>query len=92
MDSVSREAARQDEPVHLNHNIVLDQTGSSQAQLVVPKAQKEEEYSAQVPATRAPILTVSVIEKFVFVVPDLFRPVKDTVAMTFIAIAAMDVP
>jgi hypothetical protein len=78
--------------VHLNHNIVLDQTGSSQAQLLVPKAQKEEEYSAQAPATRAPILTVSLIEKFVFLALDLFRSVEGTVAKTFVAIAAMDVP
>jgi hypothetical protein len=38
-------------------------------------------YSAYVPATRAPILTAAVIEKFVFVVLIFFSPVKRTVAM-----------
>jgi hypothetical protein len=71
--------------VHLNHNIVLDQTGSSQAQLLVPKAQKEEEYSAQAPATRAPILTAAVIEKSVFVMLIFFGPVRRTVAMAALA-------
>ena len=45
-------------------------------------------FSAYVPATRAPILTASVIEKFVIVILIFFGPVKRTVAMT--AIATMD--
>jgi hypothetical protein len=45
-------------------------------------------YSAYVPATRTPILTASVIEKFVIVVLIFFGPVKRTVAMT--AIGTMD--
>jgi len=45
-------------------------------------------YSAYVPATRTPILTAAVIEKFVIVVLILFGPVKRTVVMT--AIAALD--
>ena len=45
-------------------------------------------YGAYVPATRAPILTAAVIEKFVLVVLILFGPVKRTVAMT--AVAALD--
>jgi hypothetical protein len=45
-------------------------------------------YGAYVPATRAPILTAAVIEKFVLVVLILFGPAKRTVAMT--AIAALD--
>jgi len=43
-------------------------------------------YSAYVPATRAPILTASVIEKAVIVLLIFFGPVKRTVAMTSIAI------
>jgi hypothetical protein len=43
-------------------------------------------YGAYVPATRAPILTASLIEKFVIVVLIFFGPVKRTVAMTAIAI------
>jgi hypothetical protein len=45
-------------------------------------------YSAYVPASRVPILTAAVIEKFVIVVLIFFGPVKRTVAMT--AIAALD--
>jgi hypothetical protein len=45
-------------------------------------------YSAYVPATRVPILTASVIEKFVIVVLIFFGPVKRTVTMT--AIGTMD--
>jgi hypothetical protein len=45
-------------------------------------------YSAYVPATRTPVLTASVIEKFVIVVLIFFGPVKRTVAMT--AIGTMD--
>jgi len=45
-------------------------------------------YSAYVPATRTPILTASVIEKFVIVVLIFFGPVKRTVAMT--AVGTMD--
>ncbi len=45
-------------------------------------------YSAYVPATRAPILTASAIEKVVIVMLIFFGPVKRTVAM--IAIAIMD--
>ena len=45
-------------------------------------------YSAYFPATRTPILTAAVIEKFVIVVLIFFGPVKRTVAMT--AVAALD--
>jgi hypothetical protein len=45
-------------------------------------------YSAYVPATRVPILTASVIEKFVIVALVFFGPVKRTFAMT--AIGTMD--
>ena len=45
-------------------------------------------FSAYVPATRVPILTASVIEKFVLVILIFFGPVKRTVAMT--AMATMD--
>src|SRR5208337_5389128 len=45
-------------------------------------------YSAYFPATRVPILTASVIEKFVIVVLIFFGPLKRTVAMT--AIGTMD--
>jgi hypothetical protein len=45
-------------------------------------------YSAYIPATRAPILTAAVIEKFVIVGLIFFGPVKRTVAMT--AVAALD--
>jgi hypothetical protein len=45
-------------------------------------------YSAYVPATRVPILTVAVIEKFLIVVLILFGPAKRTAAMT--AVAVMD--
>ena len=45
-------------------------------------------YSAYVPATRVPILTASVIEKFVIVALIFFGPVKRTFAMT--AIGTMD--
>jgi hypothetical protein len=45
-------------------------------------------YSAYFPATRIPILTAAVIEKFVVVVLIFFGPVKRTVAMT--AVAALD--
>jgi hypothetical protein len=45
-------------------------------------------YSAYVPATRAPILTAAVIEKFVIVALIFSGPVKRTMAMT--AVAAMD--
>ncbi len=45
-------------------------------------------YGAYVPATRTPILTAAVIEKFVIVGLIFFGPVKRTVAMT--AIAALD--
>ena len=45
-------------------------------------------YSAYFPATRAPILTAAVIEKFAIVVLIFFGPAKRTVAMT--AVAALD--
>ncbi len=45
-------------------------------------------YSAYVPAARAPILTASVIEKFVIVALIFFGPLKRTFAMT--AIGTMD--
>jgi hypothetical protein len=45
-------------------------------------------YSAYFPATRTPILTVAVIEKFAIVVLIFFGPAKRTVAMT--AVAVMD--
>ena len=45
-------------------------------------------YSAYFPATRAPILTAAVIEKFAIVVLIVFGPAKRTFAMT--AIAVMD--
>jgi len=45
-------------------------------------------YSAYFPATRTPILTAAIIEKFVIVVLIFFGPVKRTVAMT--AVAALD--
>jgi hypothetical protein len=45
-------------------------------------------YSAYVPATRVPILTAAVIEKFLIVVLILFGPAKRTAAMT--AVAVMD--
>ena len=45
-------------------------------------------YSAYFPATRAPILTAAVIEKFAIVVLIFFGPAKRTVAMT--AVAVMD--
>ncbi len=45
-------------------------------------------YSAYFPATRAPILTAAIIEKFIVVVLIFFGPVKRTVAMT--AVAALD--
>jgi hypothetical protein len=45
-------------------------------------------YCAYFPATRTPILTAAVIEKFVIVVLIFFGPVKRTVAMT--AIAGLD--
>jgi hypothetical protein len=43
-------------------------------------------YSAYFPATRVPILTASVIEKFVIVALILFGPLKRTLAMTAIGI------
>ncbi len=43
-------------------------------------------YSAYFPATRVPILTASVIEKFVIVALIFFGPLKRTVAMTAIGI------
>ena len=43
-------------------------------------------YSAFVPATRLPILTAAVIEKFVIVMLILFAPVKRTAAMTAVAV------
>jgi hypothetical protein len=43
-------------------------------------------YSAYVPATRVPILTASIIEKFVIVALIFLGPVKRTVAMTAIGI------
>jgi hypothetical protein len=43
-------------------------------------------YSACFPATRLPILTASVIEKFVIVALIFFGPLKRTVAMTAIGI------
>ena len=43
-------------------------------------------YSAYSPATRVPILTASVIEKFVIVALIFFGPLKRTVAMTAIGI------
>jgi hypothetical protein len=45
-------------------------------------------YSGYFPATRTPILTAAVIEKFVIVVLIFFGPVKRTAAMT--AVAALD--
>ena len=45
-------------------------------------------YSAYFPATRAPILTAAVIEKFAIVVLIVFGPAKRTAAMT--ALAVMD--
>ncbi len=45
-------------------------------------------YSAFVPATRVPILTAAIIEKFVIVALIFFGPAKRTVAMTLVA--AMD--
>jgi hypothetical protein len=43
-------------------------------------------YSAYFPATRVPILTASVVEKFVIVALIFFGPLKRTVAMTAIGI------
>ena len=43
-------------------------------------------YSGYVPASRAPILTAAIIEKFVVVVLIFFGPVKRTIAMTAIAV------
>ncbi len=43
-------------------------------------------YTAYFPATRVPILTASVIEKFVIVALIFFGPLKRTVAMTAIGI------
>ena len=45
-------------------------------------------YCAYVPATRVPILTAAIVEKFVIVALIFFGPAKRTVAMTFVA--AMD--
>ncbi len=45
-------------------------------------------YSAYVPATRVPILTAAIIEKFAIVALIFFGPAKRTVAMTLVA--AMD--
>jgi hypothetical protein len=43
-------------------------------------------YSGYVPASRAPILTAAIIEKFVVVVLIFFGPVKRTIAMTVVAV------
>jgi hypothetical protein len=45
-------------------------------------------YSAYFPATRAPIFTAAIIEKFAIVVLIFFGPARRTVAMT--AVAVMD--
>jgi hypothetical protein len=42
-------------------------------------------YSAYVPATRVPILTAAIIEKFAIVALIFFGPAKRTVAMTLVA-------
>jgi hypothetical protein len=43
-------------------------------------------YSAYVPASRSPILTAAVIEKFAIVLLIFFGPAKRTVAMTAVAV------